>query len=79
MLYCKVGYIPLYHSLAIYTEVTFVNVHHAQMSTFVIEVCLLYIGFVLENTGNVEIGAAPLVQHYSVFSARPSLGYGTLH
>ena len=37
----------LYHGLAIYTEVTFVNVHHAQMSTFVIEVCLWYIGFVL--------------------------------
>ena len=31
-----------------------------------------------ENTGNVELGAAPLVQHYSVFSARPGLGYGTL-
>ena len=32
-----------------------------------------------ENPGNVELGAAPLVQHYSVFSARPGLGYGTLH
>ena len=31
-----------------------------------------------ENTGNVELGAAPLAQYYSVFSARPSLGYGTL-
>ena len=31
-----------------------------------------------ENTGNVELRAAPLVQHYSVFSARPDLGYGTL-
>ena len=31
-----------------------------------------------ENTGNVKLGAAPLVQHYSVFSARPGLGYGTL-
>ena len=31
-----------------------------------------------ENTGNVELGAVPLVQHYSVFSARPGLGYGTL-
>ena len=92
-----------------FREVTFVNVHHAQISTFVIEVCLWYIGFVLvfisslvtfninrkyrlwynvsvpypkpgiaENTGNVELGAAPLVQHYSVFSARPGLGYGTL-
>ena len=37
----------LYHGLAIYTEITFVIVHHAQMSTFVIEVCLWYIGFVL--------------------------------
>lgn len=37
----------LYHSLAIYTEVTFVDVPHAQMSTFVIEVCLWYIVFVL--------------------------------
>ena len=36
----------LYHGLAIYTEVTFVAVHQAQMSTFVIEVCLWYIGFV---------------------------------
>ena len=31
-----------------------------------------------ENTGNVELGAAPLVQHYSVFSGWPGLGYGTL-
>ena len=38
---------PLYHGLAIHPEVTFVNVHHAQMFTFVIEVCLWYIGFVL--------------------------------
>ena len=37
----------LYHSLATFREVTFVNVHHAQMSTFVIEVCLWYIGFVV--------------------------------
>ena len=36
-----------YQGLAIFTEVTFVDVHHAQMSTFVIEVCLWYIGFVL--------------------------------
>ena len=28
----------LYHGLTVYTEVTFVNVHHAQMPTFVIEV-----------------------------------------
>ena len=53
----------LYHGLAIYTEVTFVNVHHAHMSTFVIKVCLRYTGFVnsvhliillrrlIENTG----------------------------
>ena len=91
----------LYHGLATFTEVTFVNVHHVQISTFV---CLWYIGFVTvsttkinrkyrlwynvsvpypkpgltENTGNVELGAAPLVQHFSVFSARPGLGYGTL-
>ena len=32
----------------------------------------------LENTGNIELGAAPLVQYYSVFSSLPSLGYGTL-
>ena len=32
----------------------------------------------LENTGNIELGAAPLVQYYSVFSSRPSLRYGTL-
>ena len=38
---------PFYHSLDIYTEVTFVNIHNAQMSTFVIEVCLCDIGFVL--------------------------------
>ena len=31
-----------------------------------------------EITGNIELGAAPLVQYYSVFSARPSLEYGTL-
>ena len=31
-----------------------------------------------ENTINVELGAASLVQHNSVFSARPSLGYETL-
>ena len=37
----------LYHGLATFTEVTFVNVHHAQMSTFVIEVYIWYIGFVL--------------------------------
>ena len=37
----------LYHGLATFTEVTFVNVHHAQMSTLVIEVCLCYIGFVI--------------------------------
>ena len=34
-------------------------------------------GFV-EKTGNIELGVAPLIQHYSVFSAQPSLGYGTL-
>ena len=37
----------LYHRLASFTEVTFVNAQHAQMSTSVIEVCLWYIGFVL--------------------------------
>ena len=37
----------LYHSLATFREETFLNVHHAQMSTFVIEVYLWYIGFVL--------------------------------
>ena len=31
-----------------------------------------------ENTDNIELGAAPLVQHYSAFSSRPGLGYGTL-
>ena len=41
------GYMALYHGLATFTEVTFVNVHHAQISTFVIEVYLWYIGFVL--------------------------------
>ena len=30
----------LYHGLATFTEVTFVDVHNAQMSTFVIEVTL---------------------------------------
>ena len=30
----------LYHGLDSFTEVTFLNVDHAQMSTFVIEVCL---------------------------------------
>ena len=30
------------------TEVTFENVHHVQIFSFVIEVCLWYIGFVLE-------------------------------
>ena len=94
----------LYHGLANFTEVPFVDVHHAHMSTFVLEVCLLYIGFVTvsttkinrkyrlwynvsvlypkpglaENTGNVELGAMPLVQHYSVLTAWPGLGYGTL-
>jgi hypothetical protein len=29
-------------------------------------------------TGNVQLGAAPLVQHYSVFSAQNGLGYLTL-
>ena len=37
----------LYHGLGTFTEVTFVDVHHAQMSTSVIEVCLWYIGFFL--------------------------------
>ena len=99
--FITVQHITLYHGLATFTEVTFVNVHHAQMSTFV---CLWYIGFVTvsttkinrkyrlwynvsvpypkpglaENTGNVQLGAAPLVQHFSVFSARRGLGYGTL-
>ena len=93
-------YLALYHGLASFTWVPFVNVHPVQMSTFV---CLWCIGFVTvrttkinrkyrlwynvsvpypkpglaENTGNVELGAAPLVQHFSVFSARPGLGYGT--
>ena len=40
-------YFTSYHGLAIYAEVTFLNVHHEQMSTFVIQVCLWYIGFVL--------------------------------
>ena len=88
----QIQYSTLYHGLATFTEVTFVNVHPAQMSTFVIEVYLWYIGFVLvfttkinrkyrlwynvsvpypkpglaENTGNVEIRAAPLVQHYAL-------------
>ena len=31
-----------------------------------------------ENTSNIELGAAPLVQYYSVFSAGSSLRYGTL-
>ena len=73
------------------------DVHHAQMSTIVIEVCLWYIGFVLlfnssfhqkinrkhqlwynvsvpypkpglaENTGNIELGAALLVQNYPLY------------
>ena len=30
----------LYHSLASFTEVTLVDFHHAQMSTFVMELCL---------------------------------------
>ena len=33
---------------------------------------------VAENTDNIEVGAVPLVQYHSVFSARPSLWYGTL-
>ena len=37
----------LYHGLATFTEVTFVNVHHAQMSTLAIEVFLWYVSFVL--------------------------------
>ena len=61
----------LYHGVATFTEVTFLDVQHAQMSSFGIEVCA-------ENTDNVELGAAPLIQHYSVFSAWPGLGYGTL-
>ena len=91
----------LYNGLATFTGVTFVNVHHVQMSTFV---CLWYISFVTisttkinrkyrlwynvsvpypkpglaENTRNVELGAVPLFQHFSVFSAWPGLGYGTL-
>ena len=40
-------YFTLYHGLATFTDVTFVNVHQAQMSTFVIEVYIWYIGFVL--------------------------------
>ena len=32
----------------------------------------------LRILSNVGVGAAPLVQHYLVFSARPGLGYGTL-
>ena len=43
-------YYSLYHGLATFTEVIFVNVHHAQMSTFVMEVCLWYIGFVTLST-----------------------------
>ena len=34
----------LYHDLATFTGVTFVNVHHVQMSTFV---CLWYYGTML--------------------------------
>ena len=30
------------------------------------------------NQARVEFGAAPLVQHYSVFSDGPDLGYGKL-
>ena len=32
----------------------------------------------LEFLSYVELGAAPFVQQFSVFSARSSLGYGTL-
>ena len=46
------------------------------MSTFVIEVCLWYIDYVTVNT--TKNNTKYLVQHYSVFSARPGLGYGTL-
>ena len=49
-------YCTLYHGLATFTEVTFVNVHHVQMSTFVIEVypwfCLSHCTTkIIENTG----------------------------
>ena len=37
----------LANMLANFTEATFVNVHHVQMCTSVIEVCLYYIGLVL--------------------------------
>ena len=40
-------HLPLYHGLAIYTGVTFVNVHHTRMFTLVNKVCLWYFGFVL--------------------------------
>ena len=42
-----------YHGLVTFTEVTFVNIHYAQMSTLMIEMCPWYIVFVLviENTG----------------------------
>ena len=34
------GYFEIYHGLAICTQVSFVDAPHAQMSGFVIEVCL---------------------------------------
>ena len=67
----------------------FVEFHHAQMSTFVIEVCLWYIGIVTESTTKIDIKyrlwfnvsvpyPKPGRAENTVFSSRPSLEYGTL-
>ena len=74
-------YLTLYHDLAIYTEVTFVNVTLVEAASSgggLAIVSVSYPKLGLKNTGNIELGAAPLVQYYSVFSSRPILGYGTL-
>ena len=56
----------LYHGLAPFTEV------HWYIGCVTVYVSVQYPKPDLaENTGNVELGAAPLVQHYSVFLAWP--------
>ena len=66
----------LYHGLATFTEVTFLDVHHARMSTFVIEVCLWCIGLVTVSTTKINIKCR-LWYNVSVPYPKPDLAENT--